>query len=92
MKLRLVHYDNGKVLGCSQDDVWFIIFTPERCSIKNPARFVNWDSQRKMPAEYTAVASPAAYTSVFDADNDFHKLENYYRNNGGFRTIKEIEI
>ena len=91
MKLKLVHYNNAKALGCKQDDVWFIIKRPDNLSYRNHESFVIWDTKRKMPAESICPAA-GAYSNLDAAKLDFNEIEYYYRNNGGFTTIKEVTI
>jgi len=91
MKLKLVHYDNGKAIGCKQDEVWFIIKRPTNCSKDDPERYVFWDVKRKMPTE-SVCPSIAAFSSLDAANIDFNDIERYYRNNGGFSTLKEVTI
>lgn len=91
MKLKLVHYDRGKLLDCKQDDVWFIITRREPCSADNPEMFTYWDEKRRLPCE-TACPSQAVYNSYYAALADFSILEHYYKNKGGFQTLKEVTI
>lgn len=85
MKLKLVHYDRGKLLDCKQDDVWFIITRGEK------EMFTYWDEKRRLPCE-TACPSIAVYNSYYAALADFSIIEHYYKNKGGFQTLKEVTI
>lgn len=91
MKLKLVQYDNGTQLGCKQDAVWFIITRGEPCNANNPEMFTYWDEKRRMPCETTA-PSLAAFNSLYAALADFSIIEHYYKNKGGFQTLKEVTI
>jgi hypothetical protein len=91
MKLKLVHYDRGKLLECKQDDVWFIITRGEPCNANNPEMFTYWDEKRRLPCE-TACPSLACYSSYYAALADFSIIEHYYKNKGGFQTLKEVTI
>lgn len=84
MKLKLLHYDRGKLLDCKQDDVWFIIKN-------NSEMFTYWDEKRRLPCE-TACPSIACYSSYYAALADFSIIEHYYKNQGGFQTLKEVTI
>lgn len=91
MKLKLVHYDRGKLLECKQDEVWFIITRGEPCNANNPEMFTYWDEKRRLPCE-TACPSIACYGSYYAALADFSIIEHYYKNKGGFQTLKEVTI
>ena len=54
MKLQIVEYNRGKIIGCSQDTVWFI---QAKNHLGDKWKIMYWDNDYKMPCECEAYIS-----------------------------------
>ena len=89
MKLRIVRYDRARNIGCKDDVVWFInqIDDYGKCNL------VGWNYKTRIPNITEGRAKwYMAYYSYELAEAAFEQIQNYYKENGGFETIKEVEL
>lgn len=88
MKLQIVEYKRGQIIGCSQDIVWFIQ-AKEHAGDK--WKIMYWDDDYKMPCECEAYISCGAYYTLALAENAFNKIVDY-KTKYQPKVIKEVEI
>ena len=74
MKLQIVEYNRGQIIGCSQDTVWFI---QAKNHIGDKWKIMYWDNDYKMPCECEAYISCGAYYTLALAENAFNKIVEY---------------
>ena len=88
MKLQIVEYNHGKIIGCSQDTVWFIQAKEQP---DDKWKMMYWDNDYKMPGESECYLSCCAYHTLALAENAFNKIVKY-KTKYKLKVIKETDI
>ena len=88
MKLQIVEYNRGKIIGCSQDTVWFI---KAKNHNGDKWKIMYWDNDYKMPCKCGSYISCGAYYTLALAENAFNKIVEY-KTKYQPKVIKEVEI
>lgn len=88
MKLQIVEYNRGKIIGCSQDTIWFI---QAKEHIDDKWKIMFWDNDYKMPGESECYLSCCAYYTLALAENAFNKIIEY-KTKYQPKVIKEVDI